>query len=333
MFIALLSVAAGLMILVGGADLFVRGASALARSLGVSPLAIGLTVVAFGTSAPELAVNLSAALGGRTGVAFGNVTGSNIANVGLILGLSALVKPLAVHLSVISREIPMMALAAVVVLVLAADRALAGGAGGAGGGDVIGRADGIVLLLVFGVFLYYTVSDAICHRSATILAPAAETVVPSLPQPSRGRGLLLTIAGLVGVVAGGMLTVDGAVKVATTFGVPQVVIGLTLVAVGTSLPELATSIVAARNGQSDMAVGNVVGSNIFNSLFVLGTTATASHVPVPAGGIMDLWVAAGLSLVLLPIALRQRKITRAEGAALLAAYLAYTGWRALGSSS
>ena len=329
MLIALLSVAAGLMILVGGADVFVRGASALARSLGVSPLAIGLTVVAFGTSAPELAVNLSAALGGRTGVAFGNVAGSNIANVGLILGISALVKPLAVHLSVISREIPMMTLAAIVVLVLAADRALAFGAGAAE--DVVGRADGIVLLLVFGVFLYYTASDALCHRSATLLAPAVETVVPTLPPPSTGRGLLLTIVGLVGVVLGGMLTVDGAVKVATTFGVPQVVIGLTLVAVGTSLPELATSIVAARNGQSDMAVGNVVGSNIFNSLFVLGTTATTSPVPVPAGGIVDLLVAAGLSLALLPIALRQRKITRAEGAALLAAYLAYTGWRALGS--
>lgn len=304
----------------------VRGSVALATRLGVAPVLIGLTVVAFGTSSPELVVNLVAALRGSADIGFGNVVGSNIANVGLLLGCSALVAPLAVHRTLVVREIPMMILAGAAAIVL--------GGGPLLGGDVpgYGRGDGLMLLLLFGVFLYYTVGEALQQRDAAPEggpgAPGGDHVLGGLPSngPGMARILLLVLGGLTLLIVGGELTVRGAVRIATDLGVSEAVIGLTVVAVGTSLPELATSISAAHRGETDIAVGNIVGSNLFNMLFVFGVSVTVAPAPMPAGGPVDLLVMTGLSALLLPMVLTRRRVDRAEGIVLLTVYLAYVGW-------
>jgi cation:H+ antiporter len=318
---------AGLALLLGGGELLVRGAAALARSFGISPLVVGLTVVAFGTSAPELAVNLAAALRGEGGISFGNVVGSNIANVGLIVGLAALVRPLSVHVTVILREIPMMLLASTVVLVMSFQSRLEGAA------DVFRRSDGLILLLLFGVFLYYTTLDALRQRGSAAIAREVEDIAEEGLAAGRGRSLLLTGLGLVGLIAGGELTVRSAVAIALALGISKAVIGLTIIAVGTSLPELVTSVMAARRGQSDLAMGNVVGSNIFNLLLVLGLTATVRPIPVPEGGHVDLLMMTALAAALLPLSIRSRRMPRWSGALLLASYALYLLWRGLSSAT
>jgi cation:H+ antiporter len=325
MALSLLLMVVGLALLVAGAEALVRGASAVARRLGVSPIVIGLTVVAFGTSTPELAVNVSAALAGNTGLSFGNVVGSNIANVGLILAVAALVQPLDVHPTVVSREIPMLLLGTAAAIAMAFDRAL-----GDGGSDRLGRGDGVVLLLLFGVFLYYTILGALRQRGAAdaYVEELHEDVTAKPPQ-ALWFSLLLTAGGLGGVILGGKWTVDNAVLLARQAGVPDAVVGLTFVAVGTGLPELVTSVIAARRGHSDLAVGNVVGSNIYNLLFVQGATAAIRPVEVPAGGHADLFVMAALTVALFPLSLyRHRRIGRPGGLLLLVAYVAYIAWRA-----
>lgn len=324
--LSVLTLLAGLALLLGGGAALVRGAAGLARKLGISPLVIGLTVVAFGTSTPELAVNMIAVDRGANDVAFGNVVGSSLANIGLILGLSALVRPLVIHGQVLAREIPMMLLAAVFLLVLALDPALRGGPG------VIDRADGVCLLLIFCVFLYTMVGDVVRQRRDPLAEQARE----------RGRlrwhegvpaDLVLIAVGLAGLIYGGDLTVSAATALALALGVPQAIVGLTIVAVGTSFPELVTSAIATWRGESDIAVGNVVGSNVFNTLFILGLTATVSPVMVPAGGNFDLLATVVLSLVLLPLGFtHSRRIVRAEGIVLLAAWIGYTIWRSAGGA-
>ncbi len=313
-------------LLLGGGDLLVRGASGLARSLGVRPVVIGLTVVAFGTSAPELVVNLIAAFTGRGGIAFGNVVGSNLANLGLILGLGACVRPLAVEGSIIVREIPLMLLATVAVIVMTVEGDFSGVAGS------IDQTEGLCLLLFFVVFLYALAREVLTSRTKDALALQIETS-PVTKAPDRRAATIGMIAvGLVGLVLGGHLLVTGASALARGLGVSEVVIGLSIVAVGTSLPELVTSIIAALRGEADIAVGNVVGSNIFNLLFVLGVTTSLSPIDVPAGGFVDLLAALVVSSLLLPFAITgQRRIVRAEGAVLLAAWIGYTGWRCLPS--
>ncbi len=321
-----LLLAAGLAMLLFGGDLLVRGASALARVLGISELVIGLTVVAFGTSAPELAVNVLAAWEDRGEISFGNIIGSNIANIGLILGISAMIRPLAIQGQVIRRELPMMLLATVATVIMALDLALRDQAG------AFDRSDGLIMLLLFGVFLYYTVAqvlvdrqpDAINVESSEFLA----RVAPDGGRASLPRSAFLTVAGLTLLVIGGRVTVDQASALALAFGVPEVIVGLTLVALGTSLPELVTSIFAVCRGQSDLAIGNVIGSNIFNLLFILGTTAALRPIPVPEGGFFDLNWMTGLSLILVPMVLTtNRRIMRHEGLILLGAYFVFVIWR------
>ncbi|HVR30934.1 MAG TPA: calcium/sodium antiporter [Thermoanaerobaculia bacterium] len=323
--LSILLLLGGLALLLGGGAGLVRGAAGLARKLGVSPLIVGLTVVAFGTSTPELAVNLIAVYRGATEVAFGNIVGSNLANLGLILGLAALVRPLVIHGQVLAREIPMMVLAAAVLLVLALDPALRGEPG------AIDRGDGLALLLVFSVFLYAMVGDVVRQRRDPLVEQARERGGESWHE-GVPADLLLVAGGIVGLVAGGRLTVDAATELALLLGVPATIIGLTIVAVGTSLPELVTSAIATWRGESDIAVGNVVGSNVFNTLFVLGVTATTRPVPVPAGGTGDLIACVVLSVVLLPMGItHSRRIVRVEGALLLSAWIAYTIWRSAGA--
>ncbi|MEX1257800.1 MAG: calcium/sodium antiporter [Gemmatimonadota bacterium] len=323
MWLDLLILAAGLTLLVLGGDALVRGASDLARRMGVAPVIVGLTVVAFGTSTPELVVNVAAALRGSTEIGFGNVVGSNVANIGLILGVSALITPLAIHRTLVVREIPMMLLACGVAITLGWQGP--GGASGAG----FGRSDGVILLLLFSVFLYYTFADALRQRHDAFLDAVAPQEGPGpLAPPVRAIAtmVLLMTGGLALLIAGGEFAVRGATGFARGIGVAEAVIGLTIVAVGTSLPEFATSALAAYRGQSDVAVGNIVGSNIYNMLFIWGISVTIAPSPVPAGGMVDLIVMTAFSLLLVPLVLTQNRLSRAEGALILAGYVGYIGW-------
>jgi cation:H+ antiporter len=318
-----ITLAGGIALLLLGGYVLVRAASSLASSFGVSPVVVGLTVVAFGTSAPELAVNSMAAVRGQSGLSFGNVIGSNLANLGLILGLSAVLKPLTIEGRIVVREIPMMLLATAAVLVLGLDPRLRPIA------DGYERADGVMLLLLFCVFVYTAVGDVRRKRPVDPVVEQAREAA-QFPEPRRRRALngLLALLGLAGLYLGGELTVSGASALARAAGLSEAVIGLTVVAVGTSLPEMVTSLIAVQRGQFDIAVGNVVGSNIFNLLLVLGVTSSLAPVHVPAGGLADLGLLLALSLLLLPFAVtHRRRIVRWEGALFLVVWLAYTVYR------
>jgi cation:H+ antiporter len=310
----------GLILLLAGGDALVRGAAALAHRLGISPLVVGLTVVSFGTSAPELAVNLTAALRGSGELSFGNVIGSNLANIGLIVGLTALLRPLDVQAVVVWRELPMMVLATAFALVFALDTVLSGDAS-----SRYDRGDGIVLLLLLSVFLYYTAREVFRQRESRRGKVGLAVGSWSVP-----RSLLVATVGLVVLVVGAQLTVKGGVGIARSAGISEAVIGLTLIAIGTSLPELAASLIAAWRGQAAIAIGNVIGSNIFNLLLVLGATAAVRPVPIPAGGVLDLVALCVLSVLLWGVCVNQgRRIIRVEGALLLTIYLTYLSQRLL----
>jgi len=326
----------GLSLLLAGGDALVRGAVALAARLGVAPVLVGLTVVAFGTSAPELVVNLLAAWRGSPDLGFGNVVGSNIANIGLILGAAALVTPAVVHPTLVRRDIPLLVGVSAVALILGTVSPF---------GEGFGRGDGIVLLGFFLLFLGLALRQALNERALNRRpGPAAPAPGARAPEkdieggrdggmggdeeggPGAGRILVLHVLGLGGLVLGGELTVRGATELATTFGIAEAVIGLTLVAVGTSLPELATSVLAARRGQADVAVGNVVGSNLFNLLFVWGTTVTLAPSRLPPRGEVDLIALLGFAVILLLLVRWRPRIPRWGGALLLLGYLAYVAW-------
>jgi cation:H+ antiporter len=314
----------GLALLLGGGEAVVRGAAAVARKLGISPLAIGLTVVAFGTSAPELAVNVTAAFADQSDLSFGNIVGSNLANIGLVVGCCGLIRALPIKSVVVAREIPMMLLATIVTMVMAADTLVDGDA------PRLDRGDGIVMLLFFSVFLYYTVGELLRQRAEH---PVLEDLLASeLPGVSRGvaltRDVLVGIAGFGALLYGADLTVDSAVALARSFEVPEVVIGIGVVAIGTSLPELAAGLMATLRGHMELAIGNVVGSNVFNLLLVLAVTILIRPLEVPARGMIDLSFAAGLSVALLVVSVtNRRQILRAEAGLLLVAYLVYMAWR------
>lgn len=310
----------GLALLVAGGRALVTGASRLAALFSVSELTIGLTVVAFGTSTPELSVNVLAASQGNSAIAFGNVVGSNIANVGLVLGACALLRPLSIESAIVSREIPMMLLATGAGVLLGLDRI-------SERSELYDRGDGLMLLLLFGVFLYYSITEVISGRSDR-LGDAAVERAPHSEEFGVGRSLGIAAVGLALLIAGGELTVAQAVRVAEALEVPRAVIGLTLVAVGTSLPEMATSLAATSKGLTSLAIGNVVGSNIFNLLFILGATAVLHPVDVPRGGAADLAALMGFSALLLVLSRSgDARITWPEGVGLLVAYLAYVAWR------
>jgi cation:H+ antiporter len=311
----------GIVLLLGGGELLVRGAVAMAERLGVSPLLIGLTVVAFGTSAPELALNLAAAANGNSGLSFGNIVGSNIANLGLILGVASMIQPMRVHASVIRRELPMMIVATLVATGLAlwpTPDALFGA------GEGYTRWDGAILVGLFALFMLYTYRAARRQRG-----PKSDTLfvqeVVEFSEVEKKRplsiALFLFTAGLVMLIVGGKLSESGAAGIARELGWSDEVIGLTVVAVATSLPELATSVIAARKGHADIAVGNVVGSNIFNVTLVLGVTSCVHPVELPARGIESLFMMVLLSLLLIPMSRTHgRMLSRFEGFILLLLY-------------
>ncbi|MGI2136204.1 calcium/sodium antiporter [Shewanella baltica] len=299
-----LSIIGGFIILTLGAEALVRGASAIALRLGITPLIIGLTIVAFGTSAPELAVSVKSALAGNSGIALGNVIGSNIANIGLILAITALIRPIQVQSQVVKRDIPLMILASMLFWGLLLDGELS-------------LIDGVVLLsLLFGYLTFSYISSKNSKNEEEIEAG------PNNPLLS-GLFILVGISMLVG---GGILFVNGAVDLAKTFGVSEVIIGLTIVAIGTSMPELVTSVIAALKGQSDIAIGNVVGSNLFNILGILGVTAIVHPVSSVGFQPFDFMVMLALAIVILPFAWTGLRIGRREGSVLLLTYLGYMGY-------
>jgi cation:H+ antiporter len=314
----------GLGLLVAGGETVVRGSTGLARVLGVSPLVIGLTVVAFGTSAPELAVNVFAALQDRGAISFGNIIGSNMANIGLIVGCTAMMRPMLVTGVVIAREIPMMLLATAAAIVMGFDSELGAPR------DGFDRADGLLLLMFFAVFLYYTVGDFVRQRAASNHA-SGMAARPDRERSDLRRSLVVTGVGLAALIGGADLTVRASVELARALGVSEVVIGMTVLAVGTSLPELVASVMATLRGHTELAIGNVVGSNIFNLLLILGVTALLRPVPVPLGGHLDLIVVGALSLLLFVLSVTsRRRIIRSEAVVLLLSYGAYILWRAAG---
>jgi len=318
MWLSLFLLVAGLALLVKGGDWLVTGSSSLARKYGISELVIGLTVVAFGTSAPELVVSVMAALNGHSEIALGNVIGSNNFNLFVILGLTAVVKPLQVQVGVIRREIPLSLFAALLLLVLANEFWRGGD------GLMVGRADGLVLLLCFGFFLYYI------YRS--MQAPGVEVEEGAAATKKPLVSALLIVGGLAGLIIGGRWVVNSAVDLARMFAVSEKVIGLTIVAMGTSLPELVTSLVALRKGSADMAIGNVVGSNIFNIFFILGVGASIQAMPYTSAFNLDLGLLLG-GTVLLLLAMftgKRRVLDRWEGLLFLllyAGYMVYVGLR------
>ncbi|MCC7338426.1 MAG: calcium/sodium antiporter [Pirellulaceae bacterium] len=315
---AWLEIAAGLVVLVLGGELLVRGASRLAGALRISSVVIGLTVVAFGTSAPELAVSIQASLSGSPDLAIGNVVGSNIFNVLFILGLSALIIPLTVASEFIRRDVPIMIGVSVLLLLLSLDGAL-------------GRMDG--LLLVAGIVSYTWWCIQVSRRESDLAqvhlatAESTQTNAAATPPFAFGSNLLLILAGVLLLVVGSHWLQTGAVSVATSFGVDELVIGLTIVAAGTSLPEVATSIVAALKGERDIAVGNVVGSNIFNILSVLGFSALCAPHGIAvseAATKFDMPVMLAVAVACWPIFVTGNTISRWEGAVFFLYYVAYT---------
>jgi cation:H+ antiporter len=317
MIIHIISVIAGFMLLIKGADYLVDGSTSLARRMGVSTLVIGLTVVAFGTSAPELVVNIVAAFSGTPDIALGNINGTNIANVFLILGIAALFVRIPVKTRTVWREVPFMLFAGLLLVLLLLDRVLTQS-------DVIAltRIDGLILLLSFAVFLYYLFVSAQKTKGA---AKVEQTSI------SRGRAFVLTGSGFAGLIVGGHLTVRGASELALSFGVSETLVALTIVAIGTSLPELAAAVTAARKGHTDLAIGNVVGSTVFNILLVLGLTATISPktMVVDAINVQDAIIAFGAMLVMY-IALfiggrsyADRGVGKRAGIVFLVLYVAY----------
>jgi cation:H+ antiporter len=308
MVIPVLQILWGLLLLSLGAESLVRGSAALALRLGIKPLVVGLTVVAFGTSSPEIVVSLESAFKGNSALALGNVIGSNISNVALILGLSALVRPFRVQAQIIRREIPLMILASLLLCLL-----LLGGQ--------LNRLEG--LLLVTGSIAYTAFAYVSARKSRD--KNVQEEFADALPQP-KGKAwahVALIIVGLALLIAGANLLVGGAITIAESFGVSQVVIGLTIVAVGTSLPELATSIAAAKKGEGDIVIGNVIGSNVLNILFVLGMAALIAPLHTNDLRLTDLVVLVGSAMIIFPLMKRGFQLTRWEGAFLLAGYLGY----------
>ena len=311
--IDILLLAVGFVVLIKGADFLVEGAASLAKRYRVSELVIGLTIVSFGTSAPELFVSILAGIEGKTDIALGNILGSNIANILLILGLSAVVFPLSVSKGTVWKEIPFGLLAALVLGFMANDRLIDGEQA-----SRLGRIDGLVLLSFFVIFLYYSVGIALQVEYAEEHAPSG-TISPI-------KASVLLFVGIAGLALGGHLIVGAAEKIALKFGMSESFVGLTIVALGTSLPELATSVAAAYKRKLEIAVGNVVGSNIFNIFFILGISAVVRPLPFSEASNVDIAMVIGASVLLFITMFtgKKRVLERWEGALFIVGYAAYT---------
>lgn len=344
----------GFVFLVKGADLFVSGSSAIAERFGIPTFIIGLTVVAFGTSMPEAAISVTAAMTGANGIAVGNAIGSNIFNLLVVLGASSLIKECPVSRDILRFEYPLSVAAAGLLLVMG----LRAGAGGSlFNAGTVSRADGLILLVVFTGFMIFTVEKAMREHNREIIPdyyggadvgdPGAciidedgelackeedeismfeDSVESEKKDPTLAKGVVMSIIGLAGIILGGDLVVDSAATIAEAFGIDEILIGLTIVALGTSLPELVISIVAALKGETDIAVGNAIGSNIFNLLLVLGLSTAIHPIAITMFSIYDLMILIAASLVVLIPLARKQVLTRSWGVLLLLMYVAYLAY-------
>ena len=305
----------GFVLLIKGADFFVEGSSSVAKLLKVPSIIIGLTVVAFGTSMPEMSVSVTAALQGSNDLAVSNVLGSNIFNLLMVLGCCALMSPVRTDESMLKKEFPFSIFITLILLLLNSDFSLSKVLAG-DESFVLGRAGGVLLLILFGMFLYSTVKNALAARKENEAEEEYKVMSPL-------KSAVFIIGGLAGIVWGGDLVVESASEIAATFGWSQTFIGLTIVAVGTSLPELVTSMVAAKKGENDLAVGNVVGSNIFNILLILGTSSVISPIRLEVSAVYDTLILIGASLLVYIVALTKKEIKRSEGVLCVLAYAAF----------
>lgn len=309
MILNILLLIVGFILLIKGADLFVDGASSTAQNFKVSKMLIGLTIVAFGTSAPEFAVSMSALASKNTDMVLGNVIGSNIMNILLILGIAAIICPITIKDNTVKKELPLTLLVSTLLVVLFLDIDL-----GNGSVNQITRADGIVILLFFSVFLYYLIT----------LAKQKKSVEEEKPQFKLGMSLLFVLLGLCGIIVGSNLVVNSASSIATILGVSQRVISLTIVAFGTSLPELVTTIVSSKKKEQDLLVGNIIGSNIFNICIVLGIPVAIYGSIIPTSfQIIDMITLIGSALLLFIFSKTSKTITKIEGILMLAIFMIY----------
>jgi len=310
MFLNILLFAVGLLLLIKGADWLVNGASALARKKQISDLAIGLTIVAFGTSAPELVVNIAASIDNHQYIVFGNIIGSNNFNLFFILGLAGLISPLVVQSSTLFKEIPVSLMAGITVLLLANNFSFQGA--------LLSRIDGIILLVFFLMFLGYVYFQL---KEEPVIHEVKESYLPT----KKLWGLI--ILGLLGLIIGGKFVINGAVNMATTWGISEKFIGLTIIAAGTSLPELATSVVAAIKKKSDIAIGNIIGSNIFNIFFILGISTTVRPLVFDTAFNKDIYLfLGGTALLFLLLYFGKKKFGRPAAGFMMIAFIAYTAY-------
>lgn len=300
---------AGFVILIKGADFFVDGSCSIAKKLHVPDLVVGLTIVAMGTSAPELAVSVSAAIDGSSDIAVGNVVGSNLLNILVILGLSALIKPLLVDKEMLKRDIPVLLITAVLLPILTFF-----------GKNHLGRIAGAILVVLFLTYIALTIRAALQYRKKNPSAAEESEEIKIVPW---WQSILYTVSGAAMIIIGGNFSVDAATDIAHQLGISEAVIGLTIVALGTSLPELVTSVVAAKKGNSDIALGNIIGSNIFNILFILGTTTVILPINVDPHALIDQIILLGVTITLAITVFTGKKLSRIEGATYLLLYVGY----------
>ena len=308
----------GFVLLIKGADFFVDGSSSVAKLLKVPTIIIGLTVVAFGTSMPEASVSITAAMKGQNALAVSNVLGSNIFNLLVVLGASALVRPLAASSSVLKKEFPLSVFTTLLLFALTSQLAVSKIMQG-GGEYVLGRTAGIILLIVFVIFLVMQVHGALKARNDYDSEEEVEVMSPV-------KSAAFIIVGLAGIIWGGDLVVDSATQIAVQFGLSQTFIGLTIVAMGTSLPELVTSMIAAKKGENDLAIGNVVGSNLFNILLILGASSSICPITVDINALYDMLILVVFSILVYLCAKGGRELSKKEGVLFLAVYAVYFGY-------
>ncbi|WP_252504417.1 calcium/sodium antiporter [Sporosarcina sp. Marseille-Q4943] len=304
----------GFALLIKGADLFVDGSSNIAKLLRVPSILIGLTIVAFGTSSPEATVSIIAALEGSADVSLGNVVGSNIFNITLVVGVAAFLYPLRVESETIRKEIPFTLLASAALLILMSDIFLQGS-----NSNLLTRSDGFIFLLFLSIFMYYIIELGLKSRKDTAGEPVPENI-------KWGKNIVITLLGLAAIIFGGNLVVKNGTEIAYSLGMSETLVGLTIIAIGTSLPELVTSISAALKKESEIALGNIVGSNIFNILFVLGASATISPLAVNNKMFIDVILMIVLTLLLLVFSRTSFKIGKREGSVLVIAYIIYMAY-------
>ena len=303
------------LLLVGGASL-VRGASGIAEAHGISPLVVGLTVVAFGTSAPELVVSVMGAIEGETDIAFGNIAGSNLANLGLVLGTAALISPIAIKGQIIRRELPLLLLATTALMIMTLDSQLRGF------DPVLDRSDGLVLLLLFGIFVYIMIMNFFWQEEDPLLSTIA-SLSPQL-ETRTSQAWMFILVGIFSLGLGGELTITQGVILAEILNVSTTIIGMVIIAIGTCLPEFVTSIIAAMRKEADLCVGNIIGSNIFNILLVLPISALVYPLSIPQHGTTDIIATLIFAAVLIPVFIMRAQImSRTVGGIFLGAYLLY----------